>query len=573
MIVSQRSQRALILSGGLVLGLGGSLEAAWAEGPAVPAASTDAVTASAQVLSDADLDRLRKGLLARSATERLAIAGQIVQADRDGFATYAARLARPLPAQYRPEVMKRLIHAIWGQYPNPEYPRGPGKDPPMWLARPEPPPPPPPPGKKRAKLPPPHNPEAVDWLTELARLDVEKDEFLADLPPAEVQDTRAEMLFRVALLRTLASAGQKGVREAIPAIFDFAFVLDGLFRDECGRTIRSMGSYAVPALIRIYNDRTRKNYKMRRYASYQLDRMDRLRPQKAIATAPDDVVRADIIHAYGEALAIDAVEAVLEQVNASSHRVRREARWTWLRYVDGPEPPPPPKRKRKLAGGKEEAEEKEDYLSYRELAVLALGRTFQTLWSRDPDPKKTARQLTDELFAFYDQQREQEFGQLLATAKEAEGRGEIEKAVEMYGFILAHQPDHPRKSEMAAAYRKLGESFAARGEERSDAALVGRALGLLRVAVALDPGLADGDKLRARIHFLDGKQARQQGGDGYRDFELALRHDPTLAEARQALVAAAPRPAHRRAGLWLLAAVGVVLCALVGVLSRRRSRL
>ena len=52
--------------------------------------------------------------------------------------------------------------------------------------------------------------------------------------------------------------------------------------------------------------------------------------------------------------------------------MRREARWAWLRYVDGPPPPPAPKRKRKLPGGAVESEEKEDYLNYRDMATLVI---------------------------------------------------------------------------------------------------------------------------------------------------------------------------------------------------------
>src|SRR5262249_11196875 len=157
---------------------------------------------------------------------------------------------------------------------------------------------------------------------------------------------------------------------------------DGVFRDECGRQIRSMESFAVPALIRLMHQKGPAALhlgKQRRYASYQLDRMDRARPMKAIAAAPDDRVRATIIHAYGEERALDAVEAILNQVDAPSHRVRKEARWAWLRYVTGRPPPPAPKRKRKLPGGREEEEEKPDYLTYREIAVLALQKELTAI--------------------------------------------------------------------------------------------------------------------------------------------------------------------------------------------------
>jgi hypothetical protein len=540
--------------------------------------------AQGRLLTDAELDRLQAEMASPTAARRLAAARTVEQADREGFRTYAARLSRALPSQPPIElaVMRRLVFAVWGQYPNPEYPRGPGKDPPMRLSRPEPPPPPIPPGTprtKRTKPPKPHDPEAADWLLGLAEVDLENDPFVADLPAAEVKVARAEMLLRVALLHALGNSGKQGEREAVAAVFQFAFFAEGLFRDECGRTLRGMGGHAVPTLIRIYNDRTRANAKMRRYASYQLDRMDRLRPAKAISGAPDDVVRSDILRAYGEVLALDAVEAVLEQVGASSHRVRREARWAWLRYVDGPPPPPAPKRKRKLPGGREEAEEKEDYLNYREMAVLALTRTSQGLWNREPDPKLTPRQITDEIFAHYDRLREQQFEQVWNSGKAHEQAGRLAQAVNDFGFILANQPDHPRRGDMASAFERLGEQLAEQAEKSGDQPTLARAIGVLRQALLLrpegSPAEADGAaRLCTRIHLLDARQARRLGGDDRLDLQRADRCDARLAATRLAdakVAAARPYISWRSRLLpWLLVLGGLLLATLATLLGRRR---
>ena len=51
-----------------------------------------------------------------------------------------------------------------------------------------------------------------------------------------------------------------------------------------------MDSFAVPSLVLLMH-KDKSPAKQRRYASYQLDRMDRARPSKAIATAPDDNIR------------------------------------------------------------------------------------------------------------------------------------------------------------------------------------------------------------------------------------------------------------------------------------------
>ena len=371
-----------------------------------------------------------------------------------------------------------------------------------------------------------------------------------------------------------SNAGRSGRREAVVPLFEQAFTREGILRDECGRAIRSIGSYGVPALIRIYNDRTRANAKMRRYASYQLDRMDRLRPSKAISTAPDDHTRADIIHAYGEPRALDAVEAILGQVDAGSQRVRREARWAWLRYVDGPPPPAAPKRKRKLPGGKEESEEKEDYLNYREMATLAIQKKAQEELSLTPAATATlsAKQLTDRLFALYDQRREAEFAQLFQRAKEREAQGDPAGAVDLYGWILAHQPDHPRRADMAGAYRALAEGLLGADPARTlsqgpaGQAAVSRALGALRQALALSGAAVDSREerqQRARIHYLDGLQAEALGGSGQRDFALAAAADPDFAPARRRVVAVQIKAAPATRLLPLLLLLLLPLCYLL----------
>ena len=542
-----------------------------AAAPAAAAPTATAVAAApggSPLLDDAGIDRQAQLLLSLDAATRLQAARLIATADPEGYAIYAARLGREVPGPAA--ALKYLIHAIWGQYPNPDYPRAPGKDPPMWFTRPE---PPIAPGTPRSKRPHPHDPDAVDWLTALAELDLGHPSPPTELTTDVLTTVRAEMLLRVALLHAVAAAGKTSSgRNAVYPLFEFAFVREGLFRDECGRAIRSMGSYGIPGLIRIYNNRTRANFKMRRYASYQLDRMDRLRPTKAIATAPDDVVRADIIHAYGEVLALDAVEAILAQVGARSHRVRHEARWAWLRYVDGPEPPAAPKRKRKLAGGKEETEEKEDYLNYREMAALALARTHQELWNTEADPKLSPRELTDQIFQYYDRQDEQMFEQLFQSAKAHEQAGDITKAVDEFGWILANQPDHPRRAEMSESFCRFGEQLAQKGEQAGQWDDVARGVGWLRQALVLSPGRPDAAKVRAQVHLLDGKLAQQKGGDGRTDFELAVAADPSLAEARRALHSATPPAAHRLRGFWLLLGSGAVLAALALLLWRRLPR-
>jgi hypothetical protein len=574
-----RPYRPWMLSAALCGALGGlsipSLPSpAWADDccrqPLARPAAPDAAP-----LTAADLDRLEGQMRGGDPEARLRAARAVAAAGPDGYEAYVAHLRRPVTG--RIEALRALVWGIWGQYPNPEYPKGPGKDPPMWFVRPEPKwaPPPRVPGQPRPKRPPPHDPDAVDWLEALARLDLSADELTRDLDAKEAAAARAEALMRVALLRAIAGAGTTGTggqREAVYPLFDYAFVSEGLFRDECGRVIRSMGSYAVPSLIRIYNNRQRTNAKMRRYASYQLDRMDRLRPSKAVASAPDDLTRAEILHAYGDARALDAVDAVLGQVDAASHRVRREARWAWLRYVDGPPPPPSPKRKRKLPGGAEEAEEKEDYLNYREMATLAIQKLMTELDGQAPDPKLSAKQLTDRLLAHYDRRREAEYGQLFDKARAQEEAGDLAGAVDSFGWILANQPDHHRRAEMARVFGRLGQQLAEEGEDRGDEGRTSRALGLLRQALALDPAQSGSRRMAAQVHYLDGRQAQRRGADGVADFERAVAADGSYFRARQALEAARLRNPRHGVSWWTVAAALGLLVPLLYLLWRRGRR-
>lgn len=470
------------------------------------------------------------------------------------------------PKQTTPDNFRRLFLAMWAQVPNWK-----AADP-MWIRMPEPPwtPPPRVKGQPRPKRPPPHDPETLDWLAALRTVDLDAaaqlDPLTAIPPPpppprgvkapppppppaptapatrAEMETARAEAIATVTAMRALAATRRL---DAVDPIFKVAFELDGVFRDECGRAIRSMESFAVPSLIRLMHAQDKGMLpKMRRYASYQLDRMDRQRPQKAIATAPDDRVRAEIIHAYGEARALDAVEAILGQVDAPSHRVRREARWAWLRYVTGKAPPPAPKRKRRLPGGKEEAEEKPDYLTYREIATLALQKQLAAIKNEPVDQNATAAAMTDELFAYYDQKRAAEWDGEFAAARAREAAGDLAGATDAYGWILAHDPNYARRGEMAPAFLRYGDRL-------RDEGAIPRALGYWRQAIDLAPDGPDAPRAAARVAAWDATEALARGHADVGAFRRALALDPSLDEARRGL--------HRaRMLLWRQRALRVV---------------
>jgi len=551
--------------------------------------------------SAAELDALTARIASRDASERLRAAQAIAAEPPSGIDEYARRLLRPRATA--PSTFRQLLLEIWAQVPN-TVPNGA-----LYMMKLEPPwkPPPRPPGTKgpRPRRPPPHDPEKVDWLAALAELDLDGNPALAPLADREV--ARAEALEAVALMRALAASGRA---EAVDPLFDFAFAVEGVFRDECGRGLRALGPPAVPGLIRRQYKAGKGLAKQHRYAAYQLDRMDRARPSKAVATAPDDRLRAEMLRAWGEARALDAVATVLDQADAPSRQVRRAAREAWLRYVAGPPPPPAPRRKRKLPGGREEETEKEDYLNYREMAVLALDARVAETLKNDPavedgplgaalerfralaerarkaeaavggDPEKVDRaakravavaeaalgkgceELTTQLFDYYDARRAAEWDALFADATAKRDRGDLDGAIAGFSTILGHDPFYRRRGEMAP-------SFVAWAQKRPE----GERARLLREAIALAPDAPDARRLEAEVAFLDGKAAIAAGRPDPVPFRRALALNPDHAGARAQLASIEGGRRHRH---WLegalVAVAALLLLALVVTAGRKLRR-
>jgi hypothetical protein len=566
--------------------------AAVAQPPAPVVASTAA---------DRALEALTAQLRHPDAATRLRAVGSIVDfaADPaspehdDRFAALTRRLERPLST--KPDQFRKLFLEMWAQVPNWK------SSDPMWIRKPEPPwvPPVVPKGQPRPKRPPPHDPETLDWVAALNELDLtlpglfalEAPDYQKPPPkaagakivatkpakpgeppvpappppapptPEEVATARAEALETVALLRAIAKTKRL---DAVEPLFKKAFTDDGVFRDECGRQIRAMESYAVPALVRL--TAAKGPAKMRRYATYQLDRMDRAQPKKVVTGAPDEKTRAAILKAYGEVRAINAVEAVLDQVDATSRRVRREARAAWLSYVTGPAPPPAPRRKRKLPGGRTEVEEKPDYLTYREIATLVIQKRAAEVLGEELDPKLTAAQLTEKLFAHYDRIRAAGWDAQLAQAKEREATGDWQGAIDLYEAVLAHEPSESRRPQMVHAYVARADALA-KEKRRAEAAR------LYHQAVNLDPTGKEAAYAGARAALLDALAAIERGEPATDLLERALALDPALPDAGEALAKArAARGRTRIARAAASAGVGAVALLGLWLLWRRASR-
>ncbi len=228
----------------------------------------------------------------------------------------------------------------------------------------------------------------------------------------------------------------------------------------------------MPALIELMhqpNAASASTAKQRRYASYQLDRMDRQRPQKAISTAPDDRVRAEIIHAYGETRALDAVEAILGQVDSPAHRVRARGALgvAALRHRQGA-----------AAGAQAQAQAAgRQGRGGGEAGLPDLSRDRRRWRSqktpgaeeRPGDQRRAARsrtcrakQMTDELFDYYDKKRAAEWDGAFNAAKAESGSRRPARATDEYASVLAHDPNYARRAEMAHAFARRPRACAPR---------------------------------------------------------------------------------------------------------------
>ena len=259
-----------------------------------------------------------------------------------------------------------------------------------------------------------------------------------------------------------------------------------------------MDSYAVPALIRLMHhaerQAARRSRKQRRYASYQLDRMDRARPQKAITTAPDDRVRAEIIHAYGEDARARRRRGDPRPgrfVVAPGARARRAG--PGCATSTGKPPPPAPKRKRKLPGGKEEAEEKPDYLTYREMAMLALQKQLAAIDDEPPDANAIGQADDRRAVRLLRQAARRPSGTRSSPRRRPRSSAAIcRRATDEYGWILAHDPNYARAARWRTRSPRYADSLRDQGERP-------RALGYYRQAVDLDPDGPEARYAAARV--------------------------------------------------------------------------
>jgi tetratricopeptide (TPR) repeat protein len=326
----------------------------------------------------------------------------------------------------------------------------------------------------------------LDWLPALEKL-----------PAAPARDDAVEV---VSTLRALAVTKSEAAAEAI---LDFGFTPEGLvYRDECGRLLRTLSPYSLATLLRASQDRKRDGGNYARYANYQLDRLSMNRPSYALGAAPNDAVEVAILKAIGDVKHPDAVTAVLDRVDAPAHSVRNAARAAWMAYVTGPEPPPAPKEFRKLAGGKKSKDKMPLYLTYRELADQELRRVLFALQGSEPAKNLTPEQMTKVLFDLYDRRHAEKGDAVVRDAVPFSRDGKWDEVAARYDALLHDDPLFAHRATMVPGYLEIGAAYAK--EKKWEQAILA-----FDKALTLDP---DGDHAKeASAGLVAARAARDHG--------------------------------------------------------------
>ena len=402
--------------------------------------------------------------------------------------------------------------------------------------------------------------DKFDWLPPLLALD-----------PAT--PAIGEVLADLAAIRALAATNDIG---AAQKVFDTAFGDTIIYRDECGRYLRKMEPYSIPALTR---ESQRRAGDRKRYATFQLERLDRQEANKALGAATgNEALQIAILDAFRETKHREAVHAVWSKVDDNLPPVREAARLAWMGYITGPPPPPAPKKKLQLPGGKETKKPKPLWLTYRELADNELRNASNTLLHTDyviEDPSLDDNDrpqkaqpidlaaVTKQLFAHFDGERAKRDGAQWTQAKVHAATGDLAKATTLLDRLVAANPDRPEHAEMSEVYFKWARKLEAEGKWGEASAAYSKAHGI-------DPKGGNATQALAAHHFMLGKALEAQGKDGGADFRRAVALVPDYAPAKTA--------ADRAEGgkpVWMLyAAVGAggfaMLLFAAAMMRRRR---
>ncbi len=335
-----------------------------------------------------------------------------------------------------------------------------------------------------------------DWLQAIAAL--------TDKPGL------GEVLSDVAVLRALAASRD---HRGGAVIVDFAFSELGLiYRDECGRFLRKMSPFSLPALIR--GSQNRRNKSMKRYTTYQLERLDRQNAHKAFASATTEDLQIEIVTAFADSQYREAVFAVLANVNHVAPRVRKATRDSWDEFVAGKAPPKPPERKlvlpnNRLTDGKEAL-----WLDHRQLANIAIREQLTKLTGAKPAKSATLVQLTEQLYGHYDQARRTALNADFAAAVGIASAGKPEQATIIFDRILAQHPTFSKRDQMVPAYMARAAALELESKWKEAGIAYGK-------ASAVAPETEQGKDALKRHHLARAKAAEAEGKDASTELAIA----------------------------------------------------
>ena len=404
--------------------------------------------------------------------------------------------------------------------------------------------------------------DEIDWLAKLLELD-------AATPGL------GEVIADIATIRALSAT--KDIRAA-QLIFDAAFLPETMiYRDECGRYVRKMEPWSIPALTRESQGKADR----KRYATWQLERLDRQDPIKALSAATgNEELQIAILDVFRTTKIREAVRAVWLKVNDDAPRVRAAARATWMDYITGPAPRAAPKMKLKLPGGKLTKKPKPLWLTYRELADNELRMAANELLHEDypiedetrlDDKEITVKvvkidleEVTKRLFDYYDGERSKVEREQWAAAKAKADAGDLAAATAMIDRLIATDPDRAERAEMSKLYVAWGKKLEEKQQWADAAAAYSKAHGL-------DPQGSKATEILAAHHYALGKSLEAAGKDGGPDFRKAQALKPDFTPA----VVAATRADSGGKPTWMLYAAGLAAAAAAALFAmamlRRRS--
>lgn len=351
---------------------------------------------------------------------------------------------------------------------------------------------------------------------------------LVALPSADADAYRA-LLGTTCILQSLARDGRE------PAVSRMILVSadhGGLLRFEVMRRMKALGEKAVAPLVRARADK-----RVRGFAWSALDAMNKKIPGDAVQTKSNAIL-GDVLSAYGATKDMDALGVVMSFMSSERDEVRSAARAALLAYGD--------------------------------LALPKLRETYANVMNAPAPNDWNAERVARAIFDVLDKQRLADVDALVDDGLAKSESGDFSGAVTSFDKVLARMPFHARRTMMAPAYAKLGESLADTDRAAARAAM--------RKSIDLDPNGAHAAECRAAIEVMDGEDLLARGIEDRAPFERALAIDPANAKARAAIdrIDAHARDGEDRARKWTWAAYAagafVVLLVLFARVPRRRAK-